>query len=66
MALVLSQVVLSLGIPFALFPLLYFTSRNATMGEFVNSKALTIIGMAIATTLTVLDLALVALVLSGW
>ena len=66
MALVLSQVVLSLGIPFALFPLLFFTSRQSTMGEFVNSRALSTIGMAIAITLTVLDLALVALVLSGW
>ena len=65
MALVLSQVVLSLGIPFALFPLLYFTSRSQTMGEYVNSRALSIIGLAIAVILTILDVTLVALVVIG-
>ncbi|MCJ1879146.1 MULTISPECIES: Nramp family divalent metal transporter [Pseudomonas] len=35
--LVLSQVVLSLQLPFALWPLIRFTSDRALMGEFVNS-----------------------------
>ena len=35
-ALVLSQVVLSFGIPFALVPLLLFTCRRDLMGELVN------------------------------
>jgi manganese transport protein len=35
-ALVLSQVVLSFGIPFALIPLLLLTSRPAVMGMYVN------------------------------
>ncbi|NKF21633.1 Nramp family divalent metal transporter [Solimonas marina] len=34
--LVLSQVVLSLQLPFALFPLVQFTSRRTIMGRFVN------------------------------
>jgi manganese transport protein len=38
-ALVLSQVVLSFGIPFALVPLLYFTSRRDLMGGLVNTRA---------------------------
>ena len=34
----ISQVVLSFGIPFALIPLVMFTSRNATlMGVLVNT-----------------------------
>jgi manganese transport protein len=37
-ALVLSQVFLSFGIPFALIPLLIFTSRRQLMGSLVNRK----------------------------
>ena len=37
--LVVSQVVLSFGIPFALVPLLYFTSRRELMGGLVNTRA---------------------------
>ncbi len=35
--LVTSQVVLSAQLPFAVFPLVRFTSEGAKMGEFVNS-----------------------------
>ena len=38
-ALVLSQVVLSFGIPFALVPLVMFTSRRDLMGALVNRSA---------------------------
>ena len=37
--LVVSQIVLSFGIPFALIPLLVLTSRTSVMGSFVNSRA---------------------------
>jgi manganese transport protein len=37
--LVFSQVVLSFGIPFALVPLVVFTSRKRLMGPLVNSRA---------------------------
>jgi manganese transport protein len=37
--LVLSQVVLSFGIPFALIPLVLFTSRRDVMGPLVNARA---------------------------
>ena len=46
--LVLSQVVLSFGIPFALIPLLMFTANRDIMGEFVNHKLTTLIGWGIA------------------
>jgi manganese transport protein len=37
-ALILSQVFLSFGIPFALVPLLFFTSSRKLMGELVNRR----------------------------
>ncbi len=40
--LVLSQVVLSFGLPFAIIPLLIFTSRKRIMGELVNRRATTV------------------------
>jgi manganese transport protein len=46
--LVLSQVVLSFGIPFALIPLLMFTSNRQIMGQFVNNALTTLIGWGIA------------------
>jgi manganese transport protein len=46
--LVLSQVVLSFGIPFALVPLVWFTSRSDLMGTLVNRRATTVAATAIA------------------
>lgn len=42
--LVLSQVVLSMQLPFAIFPLVMITSDKSKMGEFVNPKWMTIAG----------------------
>jgi len=39
--LVISQVVLSFGIPFALVPLVLFTSRRSLMGVLVNHRLTT-------------------------
>jgi manganese transport protein len=39
--LILSQVVLSLQLSFAVVPLVYFTSQRRKMGEFVNGRAVT-------------------------
>jgi manganese transport protein len=48
-ALVLSQVVLSFGIPFALVPLLMLTSNRRIMGDHVNSRLTTaVMGFVIA------------------
>lgn len=47
-ALVLSQVVLSFGIPFALIPLLLFCSNREIMGSLVNKTATTVAAWGIA------------------
>ncbi len=49
--LVLSQVVLSLQLSFAAFPLLMFTSSRAKMGEFVNQLWVKILGWIICLTI---------------
>ncbi|MBQ1070537.1 Nramp family divalent metal transporter, partial [Micromonospora sp. D75] len=46
-ALVLSQVVLSFGIPFALIPVVMFTRRRDLMGSLVNRRATTAAAVAI-------------------
>lgn len=46
--LVLSQVVLSFGIPFALIPLVLFTSRRDVMGVLVNNRPTVVAGSVVA------------------
>jgi manganese transport protein len=53
-ALVLSQVVLSFGIPFALVPLVLLTRRRSIMGSLVNRPLTT----ALASTVAALIIAL--------
>ena len=62
MALVLSQVVLSLGIPFALIPLIYLTSKKTVMGELKNKAQTIVIGSLISAGLTTLNLTLLYLI----
>ena len=50
--LTLSQVVLALQLPFAMFPLLHFTSSETRMGEWKNGWALLIAGWASAILIT--------------
>jgi manganese transport protein len=47
-ALVLSQVALSFGIPFALVPLLLFCRDRALMGSLVNRRGTTVLAACIA------------------
>jgi manganese transport protein len=47
-ALVWSQVVLSFGIPFALVPLVWLTSRRDLMGPWVNRRGTTVAGAVVA------------------
>jgi manganese transport protein len=47
-ALVLSQVVLSFGIPFALVPLVLLTGRRDIMGAQVNSRVITVLAWSCA------------------
>ena len=54
-ALVLSQVVLSFGIPFALVPLLLLTRRKDVMGIHVNRRSTTVVAAAIAVLISGLN-----------
>jgi manganese transport protein len=54
--LVISQVVLSFGIPFALIPLVIFTSRKDVMGVLVNRRATTIAATVVAGLIVALNL----------
>jgi manganese transport protein len=47
-SLVLSQVVLSFGIPFALIPLVLFTRNKKLMGVLVNRSFTTMVASAVA------------------
>jgi manganese transport protein len=60
-ALVISQVVLSFGIPFALIPLLRLTSRRSVMGDAVNHTATIAIGCVVVTAVVALNLVLLYL-----
>lgn len=62
-ALVLSQVVLSFGIPFALIPLVRLTSDRALMGADVNRRLTTTLGWTVAGLITLLNVALIYLTL---
>jgi manganese transport protein len=59
-ALVLSQVVLSFGIPFALVPLVLLTRRPDVMGSHVNRRSTTMVAGAIAALISALNLFLLA------
>ena len=54
-ALVISQVVLSFGIPFALVPLVIFTSRRDLMGSLVNTRLTNVAAWAIAAVIICLN-----------
>jgi len=54
--LTLSQVVLALQLPFAMFPLLHFTSSRKRMGTWKNGWFLLITGWASAILITAMDL----------
>jgi manganese transport protein len=58
-ALVLSQVVLSFGIPLALVPLVMLTCRRDVMGIHVNRRATTIVAWAVAGVITALNIFLI-------
>ncbi len=60
-ALVLSQVVLSFGIPFALVPLVVLTARRTVMGDAVNRLATTALAALIAGVVIALNVALAIL-----
>jgi len=54
-ALVLSQVVLSFGIPFALVPLVLLTRRRDVMGALVNRRITTLAASVVAALIIALN-----------
>jgi manganese transport protein len=64
--LILSQVILSLQLPFAVIPLIIFTSDRRLMGEFVNPRWLKLSAMAIATVIVGLNAWLILQMFLGW
>ncbi|MGA3602212.1 Nramp family divalent metal transporter [Lysinibacillus agricola] len=58
-ALVLSQVVLSFGIAFALIPLVMFTSKRDIMGSLVNHRITTFLGWCIVVLVVALNIYLI-------
>jgi manganese transport protein len=59
-ALIISQVVLSFGIPFALVPLVLLTRRADIMGELVNRRITTAVASVIAAIIIALNLFLLS------
>jgi manganese transport protein len=54
--LVISQVVLSFGIPFALVPMILLTSRKRVMGALVNARGTTVVASLVALVIIALNL----------
>jgi manganese transport protein len=52
----LTQVVLALQLPLAMFPLLHFTSSQRRMGKFANGRFLLVAGWATCLLITALDI----------
>jgi manganese transport protein len=64
-ALVLSQVVLSFGIPFALVPLVRLTSNPVLMGADTNRRVTTAAGWAVTVMISLLNVTLIYLTVTG-
>lgn len=64
-ALIISQVALSLGIPFALVPLLLVTASKRIMGNSVNTKTITGLLVGSTAVIVVLNLVLIGLTVIG-
>jgi manganese transport protein len=64
-ALVISQVALSFGIPFALIPLVMLTSRRRVMGDLVNRRPTTIAASIVAGLIIALNVFLLVQTFGG-
>ena len=63
--LILSQVILSFQLPFAIVPLVQFTSDRGKMGEFANGRAVTALAWAVAAAVIALNVLLLVLIFRG-
>ena len=64
--LILSQVILSVQLSFAVFPLVRFTSERAKMGEFVNPRWLKVLAYSVAAVIAGLNAWLLVRTIQGW
>ena len=64
--LILSQVVLSMQLPFAVIPLLHFTSDRQRMGTFANPRWVRALGWIAAAIIVTLNLRLAVQTVAGW
>jgi manganese transport protein len=63
--LVISQVVLSFGLPFAIIPLVLFTSRRDLMGALVNHRITTLAAWVVAAAVIALNVFLLFQIFAG-
>jgi manganese transport protein len=63
--LILSQVILSFQLPFAVVPLIQFTGDRSKMGEFTNGRLTALFGWGMAAAIIVLNAALLWLTFGG-
>lgn len=64
--LILSQVILSLQLSFAVFPLVMFTGDKLKMGEFVNSLWVKVLAWLVAVIIASLNVWLLLQTVNGW
>jgi manganese transport protein len=64
--LILSQVILSLQLPFAVVPLIRFTSSRQKMGPFVSKPPVKVLAWVVAALIVVLNVKLVAESIRQW
>jgi manganese transport protein len=64
-ALIVSQVILSFGIPFALVPLVILTRRPDIMGPLVNRRITTVVASVVAALIIALNLFLIFRTIAG-
>lgn len=63
--LILSQVILSLQLPFAVFPLVYFTGSKKYLGDFANRPLTKFLAWAIAAIIVALNICLLYLLFAN-
>lgn len=64
-ALVVGQVILSIGIPFAIIPLMRYTHDKKLMGEYVDGTAKHVLFIAVAALIVALNVLLIVLTILG-
>ena len=64
--LILSQVILSMQLPFAVIPLIHFTADRKKMGNFASPKWVLTLAWITATIIVSLNIKLVISVLGSW